>query len=58
MSNEFMGKVAIVSGGESGIGAETTVAFAVKTSGGLHLAFNNAGIVGPEKHVGELTPEG
>ncbi len=108
MSNEFMGKVAIVSGGGSGIGAETakllaaggaavvlsdidltaaervateildaggkaaafkadvakpedaeaTVEFAKETYGGLHLAFNNAGIVGPEKHVGELTPEG
>ncbi|MFA7096584.1 MAG: SDR family NAD(P)-dependent oxidoreductase [Gammaproteobacteria bacterium] len=107
MSTEFLGKVAIVSGGGSGIGAETarilcgagasvvlsdvnlqaaesvaeeitkaggkaaafranvakeedaaaTVEFAVKTFGALHLAFNNAGIVGPEKHVGELTPE-
>lgn len=108
MSNEFMGKVAIVSGGGSGIGEETakilanggasvvvtdinlaaaesvaaeivkaggkasafkadvgspedsaaSVEFAKKTYGGLHLAFNNAGIVGSEKHVGELTPEG
>lgn len=107
MSSEFEGKVAIVSGGGSGIGAETakmlaaggasvvlsdisltaaegvaaeimkaggkavafkadvakpedaeaTVEFAKKTYGGLHLAFNNAGIVGAEKHVGELTPE-
>lgn len=38
--------------------AEATVEFAKETYGGLHLAFNNAGIVGPEKHVGELTPEG
>ncbi|MGI6413206.1 MAG: SDR family NAD(P)-dependent oxidoreductase [Syntrophomonadaceae bacterium] len=101
MSKEFEGKVAIVSGGGSGIGAETakllaagggsvvvsdislpaaegvaaeivkaggkavafkadvskpedneaTVEFAKKTYGGLHLAFNNAGIVGAEKHV-------
>lgn len=108
MSNEFQGKVAIVSGGGSGIGAETakilaaggasvvlsdislpaaeevvaeivnaggkaaafkadvanpedaeaTVEFAKKTYGGLHLAFNNAGIVGPEKYVGDLTPKG
>lgn len=108
MSNEFRGKVAIVSGGGSGIGAETakilaaggasvvlsdislqaaegvadeiikvggkaaafkadvgnpedaeaTVEFAKKTYGGLHLAFNNAGIVGPEKYVGDLTPQG
>lgn len=107
-SNDFKGKVAIVSGGGSGIGAETakllaaggasvvlsdinlaaaekiatviieaggkaaafkadtskpedaeaTVAFAVKTYGSLHLAFNNAGIVGPEKYVAEITPEG
>ncbi|HPS57526.1 MAG TPA: SDR family oxidoreductase [Spirochaetota bacterium] len=107
MSNEFKGKVAIVSGGGSGIGAETakilaaggasvvlsdislpaaekvaaeitkaggkaaafkadvanvedakaTVEFAKKTYGGLHLAFNNAGIVGAEKFVGELSPE-
>jgi len=107
MSNEFKGKVAIVSGGGSGIGEETakilaaggasvvvadislpaaekvaaeiltaggkaapfradvgkpedneaTVEFAKKTFGGLHLAFNNAGIVGAEKFVGELTPE-
>lgn len=103
----FAGKVAIVSGGGSGIGAETarilsagganvvlsdvsldaaeavaeelrqaggnaaafradvanekeagaTVDFAVKTFGALHLAFNNAGIVGAEKQVGELSPE-
>lgn len=108
MSNEFKEKIAIVSGGGSGIGEETakilaaggasvvvsdinlsaaesvaaeivkaggkasafkadvgriedsaaSVEFAKKTYGGLHLAFNNAGIVGPEKHVGELTPEG
>ena len=108
MSNDFLNKVAIVSGGGSGIGAETakllaaggasvvlsdinleaaqaiadeiikaggkaaafkadaakpddakaTVDFAKTTFGALHLAFNNAGIVGPEKHVGELTPEG
>lgn len=108
MSSDFKGKVAIVSGGGSGIGAETakllaaggasvvlsdislpaaesvaeeivkaggtavgfkadvsnpddalaTVDFAKKTYGGLHLAFNNAGIVGPEKHVDEITPEG
>src|SRR5690606_10767656 len=101
------GKVAIVSGGASGIGAETVkllieggaavvisdidlekatqfaeelkkdggkaepfkanvankedakavVEFAKKTFGGLHYAFNNAGIVGAEKHVGELSPE-
>lgn len=107
MSTDFLGKVAIVSGGGSGIGAETarmlggagasvvlsdvslqaaesvaeeitkaggkaaafradvakeedaaaTVEFAKKTFGALHLAFNNAGIVGPEKQVGELTPE-
>ncbi len=107
MSYDFQGKVAIVSGGGSGIGAETakllaaggasivvsdislpaaeaiaaeivkaggkaaafkadvskpedaeaTVEFAKKTYGGLHLAFNNAGIVGAEKHVGELSPE-
>jgi NAD(P)-dependent dehydrogenase (short-subunit alcohol dehydrogenase family) len=107
MSYDFGGKVAIVSGGGSGIGAETakmlaaggasvvvsdinlasaegvaaeimkaggkavafkadvarpedneaTVEFAKKTYGGLHLAFNNAGIVGAEKHVGKLTPE-
>ncbi|MDD2620479.1 MAG: SDR family oxidoreductase [Syntrophomonadaceae bacterium] len=37
--------------------AEATVEFAKKTYGGLHLAFNNAGIVGAEKYVGELTPE-
>jgi len=36
---------------------EATVEFAKKTYGGLHLAFNNAGIVGAEKHVGKLTPE-
>lgn len=108
MSTEFLGKVAIISGGGSGIGAETarilagagasvvlsdislqaaeavaeeitkaggkaaafranvakeedaaaTVEFAKNTFGALHLAFNNAGIVGPEKHIGELTPEG
>ncbi|MGI5912588.1 MAG: SDR family NAD(P)-dependent oxidoreductase [Syntrophomonadaceae bacterium] len=108
MSNDFQGKIAIVSGGGSGIGAETakilaaggasvvlsdislpaaegiadeiikaggkavafqadvskvedaeaTVEFAKKTYGGLHLAFNNAGIVGPEQYVGDLTPEG
>lgn len=107
MSNDFQGKVAIVSGGGSGIGAETakilaaggasvvlsdislpaaenvaaeivkaggkaaafkadvakpedaeaTVEFAKKTYGGLNLAFNNAGIVGAEKYVGDLTPE-
>lgn len=107
MSYNFEGKVAIVSGGASGIGAETVkllieggaavvisdinlekatefadelkknggkaepfqanvanaddskaaVAFAKKTFGGLHYAFNNAGIVGAEKHVGELSPE-
>lgn len=37
--------------------AEATVEFAKKTYGGLHLAFNNAGIVGAEKHVDGLTPE-
>lgn len=107
MSYNFHGKTAIVSGGASGIGAETvkllieggaavviadidlekatefaaelkknggkaepfkanvanqedskaTVEFAKKTFGGLHYAFNNAGIVGAEKHVGELSPE-
>ncbi len=107
MSKDFQGKVAIVSGGGSGIGAETakilaaggasvvlsdvnlaaaesvaaeivkeggqaavfradvanpedaeaTVEFAKKTYGGLNLAFNNAGIVGAEKYVGDLTPE-
>ncbi|MXS86045.1 SDR family NAD(P)-dependent oxidoreductase [Nitrosomonas sp. HPC101] len=107
MSTEFLGKVAIVSGGGSGIGAEAarllcaggasvvlsdisleaaesvaeeltqaggkaaafranvakeedaaaTVEFAKKTFGALHLAFNNAGIIGAEKHVGELSPE-
>lgn len=106
MSNEYQGKVAIVSGGGSGIGAEAskilaaggasvvladislqaaekvadgivkdggkavafksdvsntedaeaTVEFAKKTYGGLHLAFNNAGIVGKEQYVGELSP--
>lgn len=108
MSREFDGKVAIVSGGGSGIGEETakilaaggasmivsdidmgaaervageieksggkatafqadvakpedaeaTVALAKETYGGLHLSVNNAGIVGPEQHVGELTLEG
>ena len=29
-----------------------------RTHSALHLAFNNAGIVGPEKHVGDLAPEG
>lgn len=108
MSSSFQGKVALVSGGGSGIGAatakilasrgasvvvsdisekaakeiadqiiaaggkaaafkadvakaadaEATVEFAKKTFGGLHLAFNNAGIVGPEKLIGELSPEG
>lgn len=107
MSTEFEGKVAIVSGGGSGIGAETarilarggasvvlsdvslqaaegvaeeitkaggtaiafradvakeedaaaTVDYARETFGALHLAFNNAGIVGAEKHVGELSSE-
>ncbi len=38
--------------------AAATVEHAKKTYGGLHLAFNNAGIVGPEQHVGELTLEG
>lgn len=107
MSYNFEGKVAIVSGGASGIGAETvkllieggaavviadidlekatefadelnanggkaapfkanvanpedskaTVEFAKETFGSLHLAFNNAGIVGAEKHVDKLTPE-
>lgn len=38
--------------------AEATVEFAKETFGGLHLAFNNAGIVGPEKHLAELEPEG
>lgn len=108
MSTEFLGKVAIVSGGGSGIGAETarllaaggaavvlsdisfdaaeavaaeinhsggkavgfhanvskeedaaaTVEFAVKTFGSLHLSVNNAGIVGVEQHIGDLSPEG
>lgn len=107
MSYNFDGKVAVVSGGASGIGAETVkllvdggaavvisdidlekatafaeelknaggkaapfkanvankedsravVEFAKKTFGGLHYAFNNAGIVGAEKYVGELSPE-
>lgn len=107
MTYNFEGKVAIVSGGASGIGAETvkllieggasvvvadidldkatefteelkknggkaapfranvanpddakaTVDFAKETFGGLHLAFNNAGIVGAEKHVDKLTPD-
>lgn len=37
--------------------SKATVEFAKKTFGGLHYAFNNAGIVGAEKHVGELSPE-
>lgn len=37
--------------------AKATVDFAKETFGGLHLAFNNAGIVGAEKHVDELTPK-
>ncbi|MGI6066870.1 MAG: SDR family NAD(P)-dependent oxidoreductase [Bacillota bacterium] len=37
--------------------AEATVEFAKTTYGGLHLAFNNAGIVGPEDLIGELSPE-
>lgn len=107
MSYDFEGKVAIVSGGASGIGAETVkllveggaavvisdidlekatefadeikknggkaeafradvaneedskavVEFANETFGGLHFAFNNAGIVGAEKHVDQLTPD-
>lgn len=107
MTYNFGGKVAIVSGGASGIGAETVkllieggaavvisdidmekasefadeiknaggkaepfkadvanvddskavVEFAKETFGGLHYAFNNAGIVGAEKHVDKLTPE-
>src|SRR5690606_41468943 len=107
MSYNFDGKVAIVSGGASGIGAETVkllieggaavvisdidmekatefadeikknggkaepfkadvanvddskavVDFAKETFGGLHYAFNNAGIVGAEKHVDKLTPD-
>lgn len=107
MSYNFDGKVAIVSGGASGIGAETVkllveggaavvvsdinmekasefadeikknggkaepfkanvadvddskavVDFTKETFGGLHYAFNNAGIVGTEKHVDKLSPE-
>lgn len=107
MSTDFDGKVALVSGAGSGIGAETakilatrgasviltdinleaaqkiadeitraggtatpfkanvadpgdaeaSVAFARETYGGLHLAFNNAGIVGAEKHVADLAIE-
>ena len=34
--------------------AEASVAFAKETYGGLHLAFNNAGVVGAEKHVADL----
>ena len=36
--------------------AKATVEFAKKTFGGLHLAFNNAGIVGADKHVADLSP--
>lgn len=107
MTSAFQGKVALVSGGGSGIGAatalllasrgasvvvsdisekaasetverissrggkavvfranvskaedaEASVEFAKEMYGGLHLAFNNAGIVGPEKLIGELSPE-
>ncbi|QGU03467.1 SDR family NAD(P)-dependent oxidoreductase [Corynebacterium comes] len=107
MSTDFDGKVALVSGAGSGIGAETakilaargasviltdvnleaaqkiaeeitqaggeatafkanvanpedakaSVAFAKETYGALHLAFNNAGIVGAEKHVADLEIE-
>lgn len=107
MSYNFDGKVAIVSGGASGIGAETVkllveggaavvisdidiekatefaneikknggkaepfkgdvanpddskaaVEFAKEKFGGLHYAFNNAGIVGAEKHVDQLSPQ-
>lgn len=38
--------------------AQATVEFAQKTYGCLHLAFNNASIIGPEQQVGKLTPEG
>lgn len=104
---EFSGKVALVSGGGSGIGAETakilaaggasvvltdidleaaqavveeitqggggavarradvsrpedaeaSVTFATDTFGGLHLAFNNAGIVGAERSLADLDVE-
>ncbi|GAB3945427.1 SDR family NAD(P)-dependent oxidoreductase [Corynebacterium tapiri] len=37
--------------------SEKAVRFAVEKFGGLHLAFNNAGIVGAEHHTDELTPE-
>lgn len=37
--------------------AKAIVDFAKETFGGLHLAFNNAGNVGAEKHVDELTPK-
>lgn len=107
VARSFEGKVALVSGGGSGIGAatarvlaaggasvvvsdirlsaaqevadeivaaggsaapfeadtsvaaasEATVEFAQSEFGGLHLAFNNAGIVGAEDPVGELSPE-
>lgn len=38
--------------------AQATVEFAQKTYGCLHLAFNNASIIGPKQQVGKLTPEG
>lgn len=37
--------------------AEATVAFAKEIYGGLHLAFNNAGILGAGKRVADLTVE-
>ncbi len=37
--------------------SKAVVEFAKEKFGGLHYAFNNAGIVGAEKHVDQLTPE-